>query len=76
MTNYYQNKIVSSLVYLVMLLVAISTIGGVSNLGSLLMVIQTLMVYLLMIKLSAWSINKIQSYINSVDWSKINEGRN
>lgn len=58
-----KNQITSTVVFLIMLVIAISTAGGIKSINSLSVVLQTLLIYLILLKFGTWMIKKIQVII-------------
>ena len=65
-TNIY----ILPLIFFVMLLSAVLAEGGIKNLTNLSVVIQTVIIYIVIVKLGMWSMNKLLSHEN-----KNHEGR-
>lgn len=55
-----KNQVLSTIIFLIMLLIAITTNGGVKSINNLSVVIQTLLIYLGLLKFGTWMIKKIQ----------------
>lgn len=63
------NKVLAVVIFLSMVFMALTTVGGNLQRGNYVIVIKTLILYMIIFKLSTWAISKIQGWINIVQSS-------